>query len=74
MNDSGSPKLERRWYQFSLRTLLILVTMFSLYLGVILWAVRLIGELRYAEAALASAVLLICVITHRLAWIAWRSQ
>ncbi len=74
MNDSRPAKPERRWYQFSLRTLLVLVTMFSLYLGVILWAVRLIRELRYAEAALVSAVLLICVITHRLAWIAWRSQ
>jgi hypothetical protein len=33
MNDSTPPKRERRWFQFSLRTLLLLTTVFALLLG-----------------------------------------
>lgn len=46
MNDSNSLKRKRRWYQFSLRTLLLLMTVFALWLG------RWVHESRQEKMAL----------------------
>ena len=34
VNDSDPPKPVRRWYQFSLRTLLLVMTVFAVWLGI----------------------------------------
>jgi hypothetical protein len=39
----GSPKPRRRWFRFSLRTMLVLVTLVCVYLG---WAMNWIHERR----------------------------
>jgi hypothetical protein len=38
------PKCKRRWYQFSLRTLLIVVTLLAVPLGYVGWQARIVRE------------------------------
>jgi hypothetical protein len=50
-----SPKRKRRWFQFSLRTLIIVVTLLALPLGYVGWQAKIVRERRAMRDSILDA-------------------
>ena len=61
VNDSGPPKPKRRWYQFSLRRLLIAVLVLGVFLG---WITSRLQRARKNREAVAAVEKVVTAITE----------